>query len=404
MTQDTGQDTERAARIQEALQREGLDAVIGTLPADVLLLSGYWPVTGTAIAVATRDGRVGVLAPDDEQALAARGRADPLMTFSPGSLERIETLADAVRTPLTALQDALGITGGRVGYRRGPATEAATYAALHLYGASVLDLLSETESGTTLVPADGLLERLRGVKTPHEVEHIRRACRIAAAAFAAGRNHLRPDVSEAEAATSFRAPLSTVGDAFARGVRADGFVYCMAGADAALASGAYARSRATPLRPGDLVLVHANSYADGYWTDLTRTFSLGEPGARARGLYQAVLEARGAAFAAIAPGARAADVDRAARRVLEGHGLGPHFKHATGHGVGFVAFDPNALPRVHPASEDVLEVGMVFNVEPAVYFDGWGGLRHCDMVCVTEAGYELLTPFQSELESLIVGY
>jgi Xaa-Pro aminopeptidase len=121
---------------------------------------------------------------------------------------------------------------------------------------------------------------------------------------------------------------------------------------------------------------------------------------RARELFDAVLAARRAALAAIAPGVPAREVDRAARDVLAQHGLGHSFPHGTGHGVGFAAIDHQATPRIHPASEDVLEKGMVFNLEPAVYLEGWGGVRHCDMVAVTSDGAELLTAFQSGLEEL----
>jgi Xaa-Pro aminopeptidase len=117
-------------------------------------------------------------------------------------------------------------------------------------------------------------------------------------------------------------------------------------------------------------------------------------------MYEAVFAAREAALAAIRPGVRAAAVDRAARSELESYGFASEFKHPTGHGVGFAAIDHNALPRLHPRSEDRLEAGMVFNVEPAVYLDGIGGLRHCDMVLVTHTGIELLTPFQTSAEKL----
>jgi Xaa-Pro aminopeptidase len=69
--------------------------------------------------------------------------------------------------------------------------------------------------------------------------------------------------------------------------------------------------------------------------------------------------------------------------------------------VGFAAIDPRALPRVAHDSPDRLECGMVFNVEPALYFEGFGGLRHCNMVAVTETGAELLTPFQDRPEDLL---
>jgi Xaa-Pro aminopeptidase len=105
----------------------------------------------------------------------------------------------------------------------------------------------------------------------------------------------------------------------------------------------------------------------------------------------------------IRPGVRGRDVDAAARGVLRRHGFDDHaFKHPTGHGVGFAAIDHNARPRLHPASDDVLTVGSVFNVEPAIYRDGIDGMRHCDVVAVNERGATVLTPFQCDLDDLVL--
>ena len=93
-------------------------------------------------------------------------------------------------------------------------------------------------------------------------------------------------------------------------------------------------------------------------------------------------------------------MDRAAREVLAGCGLGAAFTHGTGHGVGFAAIDHHARPRLHPASDDVLMEGMTFNLEPAAYLEGRGGVRHCDLVAVHASGAELLTPFHTSLEEL----
>ena len=119
-------------------------------------------------------------------------------------------------------------------------------------------------------------------------------------------------------------------------------------------------------------------------------------------MYEAIAVARQAALSAIRPGAKGSEIDSAAREVLKTRGFGPHFKHSTGHGIGFSAIDANAKPRLHPKSDDTLEVGMVFNVEPAIYFEGYGGIRHCDMVTVTESGAELLTPFQCCTDELVL--
>ncbi len=176
----------------------------------------------------------------------------------------------------------------------------------------------------------------------------------------------------------------------------------MSGEHSALAGGAYARTRDRALRGGDLVLIHCNSYVDGYWTDITRTYMLGAPSPRQREIHEAIFAARAAALAAIRPGARAADVDAAARGVLTERGFGPYFTHPTGHNVGFSAISAESPPRLAEGSADVLEPGMVFNVEPAVYLMDYGGVRHCDVVTVTKGGAEVLTPFQATVEELTV--
>ena len=135
---------------------------------------------------------------------------------------------------------------------------------------------------------------------------------------------------------------------------------------------------------------------------MTRTYCLGQADERKRRMYDAVFAARAAALDVLHPGVKASAVDAAARNVLRDYGFAKEFKHSTGHGVGFGAISPQARPRLHPKSDDVLQTGMVFNVEPAVYFDGYGGLRHCDMVVLTEHGAEVLTPFQATPAELVL--
>jgi Xaa-Pro dipeptidase len=115
----------------------------------------------------------------------------------------------------------------------------------------------------------------------------------------------------------------------------------------------------------------------------------------------AVLAARSAALEQIRPGVTAADVDAASRKVIKDHRLGEYLRHGTGHGVGYSPMSAYSIPQMHVQSTDILEEGMVFNAEPAVYIEGYGGVRHCDMVAVTRSGYELLTDFQSDAASLV---
>ena len=88
--------------------------------------------------------------------------------------------------------------------------------------------------------------------------------------------------------------------------------------------------------------------------------------------------------------------------MLTAHGFGRQFTHGLGHNVGFSAISTEFPPRLHPASDDHLKVGMTFNVEPAIYIEGYGGMRHCDVVTLGEAGAEVLTSFQDTMEQLIL--
>jgi Xaa-Pro aminopeptidase len=391
---------ERIDRIRTALLENQWDMVVCALPMNVLLLSGYWPVVGTGVALAFSDGRISLLVPEDEEDLANRGWADEVRTFMPGCFHKLITAAEAIRAPLQTLARSFSSGPLRVGFEAQETSEPASYAAMHLYSGTMPSLLNESLSISTLTPADEALSDLRSLKTDYEIKQIRVACHIAEKAFRHGSEQIKVGATELEAAAAFRQPLSASLADFPELARADGFSWCMSGANSALASGAYARSRAKRIEHGDLVLVHCNSYVDGYWTDITRTYSMGALDERQAEMYDAVAEARKAALGAIRPGVRAADVDAAARNVLKTRGFGPRFKHSTGHGVGFSAISANSKPRLHPKSRDAMETGMVFNVEPAIYLEGYGGLRHCDMVTVREAGAELLTSFQSRVDEL----
>lgn len=390
-------DPERLDRLQAAMEEAGLDAIACSLPENVLLLTGYFPVVGTSLAFVTKDCQVTLFAPEDEMDLADRDGADEVVAFEPGSLTELTSAVEAVRGPVSRALRQQKLTGARVGYEDGVAYQPASYVAMHLYG----DAMAELLEGVNLRPADELLARMKATLTTIELDRLRRACRIAHYAYQDGAGAICPGRKETAVASTFRAALSVMGTGFEGVSRADGGVWCMSGPNAALAYGAYARSRTRQLEIGDFALVHCNSHADGYWTDVTRTYCVGEAGKRQTEIYNLILKAARAAFYTVRPGARAADVDLAARDVFRAAGCADAFKHATGHGVGYAAVDHNARPRLHPASPDVLECGMVFNIEPALYFEGYGGARHSDMVAVTETGADLLTPFDQTIEDLI---
>lgn len=395
-------DQDRINLITNALEQSNMDALVCALPTNVLLISGYWPVVGTAVAVITRNGFVHLLASDDEAELARASGADVVETFSFGSIEEIKTASEVLRTPLTMILREIDPVV--IGCETGANVEPASYVGVHRYGSALRQLLVEIVPAAATLSADDVLNRLRSILSPSEQARVRLACGIAANTFLGAAESLRPGLKETQVVSLVRSPLASSDGVGHEISRAAGFVFCMSGPNSAGAYATYQCSRSRRIEPGDLVLIHCNSYIDGYWTDITRTFCMGTPDQRKREMYEAVLAARQAALDAIRPGVKAATVDQAARAVLSNYGFEKEFKHGLGHGVGFAAINHNAFPRLHPASEDVLEPGMIFNIEPAVYVEGFGGIRHCDMVLLTDHGPEVLTPFQSTLESLTLAW
>jgi Xaa-Pro aminopeptidase len=382
-----------------AIRGTGWSGMLCSSPSNVLLLTGgYWPVVGTSLALATAAGRVAAIVPEDESELAhCNGRAQ-IFTFKAASLDALTTAAGAIWTTLATAAAELKLLPGILGCDIGEDYEPASYASMHHFKSTLSSLATQALPDCVIAAADPELAKLRSVYTDAEVDQIRKACEAARLAFETARTELQPGVSEIAAAARARFPLY-----IPAGGRDPQHLAIMSGPRSAAAFGAYALSSDRRLSDGELAMVHCNSNVGGYWTDITRTFCLGQPSESQRKMYEAVHAARAAALHAIRPGIHGSEVDRAARDVLCRHGFGKAFKHPTGHGVGFSAINHNARPRLHPQSQDILLEGMIFNVEPAIYLEGEQGLRNCDMVQVTAEGAELLTPFMQNIDELILG-
>ncbi len=148
------------------------------------------------------------------------------------------------------------------------------------------------------------------------------------------------------------------------------------------------------LARGDLVKLDFGALVDGYHSDMTRTVVLGEPAAWQRDLHALVLDAHTAGSAAVRPGAEVSSVDEAARAVIAEAGLGEHFTHGLGHGVGLAVHE---APSLSARGAGTLSACMAVTVEPGVYLAGRGGVRLEDTLVVREGTPELLTPSTKEL-------
>jgi Xaa-Pro aminopeptidase len=239
-------------------------------------------------------------------------------------------------------------------------------------------------TSVTLVPTDRVIERRRAVKDQFEVDTLREAARRLSQVARHVPVFVREGRSELEVAADIDAAIRSAG--FERPAF-----------ETIVASGAnsarpHARPGSRRLTAGDGVVLDFGGVYDGYCVDLTRTLHVGQPTPDLHRLAQAVRQAHAAAIAAVRPGARPSEIDRAARDVLTREGLGEAFGHGTGHGLGLeVHEDPriSKLPGALP--DDPVLPGMVFTIEPGAYVEGLGGVRIEDDILVTEEGCDVLT-------------
>ncbi len=351
---------DRVERARRLLDETRLDALVVSCPENVRYLSGF---TGSSGALLLAIDRL-VLATDSRYAEQAAGETtgcDVEIGSGPPALA------------------AAGLAGPlRIGFEPG----SVTYELWERMGAAA-------DPRARLVPAAGLIERLRRCKEPAELDRIRTAAAIASSSFEAILPLVVPGAVERDLALEIEMRMKRAG---AEAVAFDLIV--ASGPRAALPHG---RASERALGAGEFIVFDIGARYKGYHSDLTRTLYTGTPDARARRIHETVLCAQEAAIAAVAVGAIAREVDGAARETIASAGFGDRFGHGTGHGVGL---EVHEAPRLGPRSTEVLEEGMVVTVEPGIYIPGETGVRIEDMVIVRAGGCEPITTIAKDTWSL----
>jgi Xaa-Pro aminopeptidase len=225
-----------------------------------------------------------------------------------------------------------------------------------------------------------LVEGVREVKTAEELDVMRCSAKLASEVISEAPDFVRPGVMELEVAAEIDYRLRRKG---ASGPSFDTIV--ASGPRSALP---HAHPTEKRLQKNELVVLDLGAILRHYCSDLTRTFFLGRAPARVRQWYKAVEQAQEAAHDALRAGVTAGSVDRAARRLLNQHGLGSYFVHGTGHGLGI---EIHERPRVGRSQKQEIRAGNVVTLEPGIYVEGVGGIRLEDEVAVHADRTEVLT-------------
>jgi Xaa-Pro dipeptidase len=287
-------------------------------------------------------------------------------------------------------------------YSDNPATWPAVFeqaaAALNLDGKTIgveptwlrfleLEYLRGCAPSAKFTSAEPVIAAMRMQKDPQEIDAMRRAVQIAQDALRTTLPMIHPGVTELQIASELTANLLKAGSE----ARMPFFPIVSGGPNSA---NPHASPSDRPLQSGDLLVIDWGAGCQGYFSDLTRTFAIGEVEPEFKRIAEVVRLANQSGRAAGKPGVPAGSVDRATRKVIDDAGYASYFFHRTGHGLGMEAHEPPYMFGENPLT---LLPGMTYTVEPGIYLTGRGGVRIEDNMVVTESGCETLSDLPREL-------
>jgi Xaa-Pro aminopeptidase len=247
-----------------------------------------------------------------------------------------------------------------------------------------------------------VIDDMRMVKSAAEIALIRLSAHFGNVAHGLLQDYVKVGVSELEIA------LRASANATAYMIKAMGPEWepygRVAGAHAGFTSGPktafnHRRTGARKVQPGDVLLTDVSAEVGGYVSELERMLIVGPPTEKHKKYFALEVQAQDAAFAAIRPGARCCDVEKAVNTFLEKQGLYELTRTHIGHGIGT---EGHEAPFFDLGDETVLQPGMVMTVEPCLFLPGFAGFRHSDTILVTEDGMEMITYYPRDLDSLVV--
>ncbi|HEY6054084.1 MAG TPA: Xaa-Pro peptidase family protein [Gaiellaceae bacterium] len=373
-------DEAKLARVRALMEERGLDALVVRAPDDVLYLTNFWSMKGYDACVFPREGEPVLLCLEASADDAARHAwTDDVR------LVRGYDPADPRPVPARTLEGAVEAARGyeRVGLELSLGTQASD----RMVGEPTTFTKAWFDGFPGAEDATPLLAQARAVKTEQEVERMRLANEIAAAAMEHVRGQLRPGMKESEAAALWLGFVHGEGTGWRGQVElALGFSLVWSGPGIRT----FTATGDRPVQPDQPTLFEIWVCADGYWADHTKNLCPGELRADYRELEQGLTEVYDAAVAHCRPGASLAELDLLVRAGIDAIGYPGQPSHPICHGIGARAHEP---PYAHQAGGGTIEEGMVLAIEPGCYWEGGGGLRVEDNFLITAGGAEKLSAF-----------
>jgi Xaa-Pro aminopeptidase len=380
-------DQAKLDRVQGLMAEEDLDALVVRAPDNVLYLTNFWGMKGYDAAVFPREGPPVLITIEPSAEDAADTAWTSAVVLVPGYDP------DDPRPPLARTLDAV-LEAAKPYEKVGLELSLGTQASDRMVGEPTTFTKAWFDAFPSAVDATPLLARARALKTPQEIERMRLANEIAAAAMEHVAKELRPGMKESEAAALWQGFVHGQGTGWKGRVGlALGFSLVWSGQGIRT----FTATGDGPVEEHEPTLFEIWVCADGYWCDHTKNLCPAELTPEYAELERLLIDVYDRAIDHCRPGASFADLDRLIRNGLAEAGYPGQPTHPVAHGVGARAHEP---PYAHQAGAGEIEEGMVLAIEPGAYWGGGGGLRVEDNFLITATGAEKLSPFP---DGVVVG-
>lgn len=373
-TKTTSVHSARLARLREAIQHAGFDAVaMNPSPSLVYIADLHFHLSERPVILCVpAQGTPSIVLPELEAAKAER---------APFEIEAFTYSEEP-----SSWQQAFDAALERLPHEATVGIEPRVHRVLELR------FLESALAGSTFESAEALIADLRMCKDEAEIDAMQEAVGMAERALRDTLPSVKPGITEKQINNLLVQNLLKHGS--------DGELpFQPIVAFGPNSADPHAVSSDYQAQEGDLILIDWGAGNGGYFSDLTRTFSLGEPTEQLSEMYEIVREANEAGRKIAGPGVRAGDIDHATREVLRKAGFGDYFVHRTGHGLGLEVHED---PYIRADNDQQLEPGMTFTVEPGIYLRGRGGVRIEDDVIITQDGARSMSTYPRELSILPV--